>query len=34
MDEQLYKDWIKDYGSETDVWALGENLYYDGQEKW
>lgn len=28
-DEQLCKDWIKDYSTEAAVWALGEILFYE-----
>lgn len=33
-DEQLEKEWTKDYGIETTFWALEESQCYDGQTKW
>lgn len=33
-DEQICKEWIKDYDTEATVRALRESLCYDGQAKW
>lgn len=33
-DEQIVKEWTKDYNTEATTQRLGESLCYDGQTKW